>query len=95
MHSLNNMFNKLITFGCSNTFGVGLPDCWPNTEFPSKLGWAQQLANGVSLPLTNLSRPGASNLGILNDIISLIPQRFSEKNNKLYNRNKNSEHNEK
>ena len=70
MHSLNNMFNKLITFGCSNTFGVGLPDCWPNTEFPSKLGWAQQLANGVSLPLTNLSRPGARNLGILNDIIS-------------------------
>tara|TARA_B100000959_G_C14992263_1_gene628514 strand:+ start:59 stop:751 length:693 start_codon:yes stop_codon:yes gene_type:complete len=64
------MFNKLITLGCSNTFGVGLQDCWPDTSFPSKLGWAKLLANGLNLPLTNLSRPGASNLGILNDIIS-------------------------
>jgi hypothetical protein len=70
MHTKNNMFNKLITFGCSNTFGVGLQDCWPDTSFPSKLGWAQQLANGLNLPLTNLSRAGASNLGILDDIIS-------------------------
>ena len=42
---------RLITFGCSYAYGTGLEDCknWFFNQFhhlkPSKLGWAQTLAN--------------------------------------------------
>ena len=58
---------KLITLGCSNTFGVGLPDIW-NVEGnygmhehgPSKYAWPTVLADKLNLECVNLGKPGAS-----------------------------------
>jgi len=57
--------SKLLTFGCSNTYGHGLPDCWDAdkklpTENPSKFAWPSLLAKHMSLVCNNLSRPGSS-----------------------------------
>ena len=57
---------RLITFGCSKTFGHGLPDCW-NAKInkpglnPSKYAWPQLLAEKLNLTCVNLGRPGSSN----------------------------------
>lgn len=61
--------SRLITFGCSYTFGHGLADC-TNYKDPSKLGWASVLSNKMNLPLVNISAPGASNLEILYNILN-------------------------
>lgn len=58
--------NRLLTFGCSNTFGHGLPDCWNKKtkkpgDSPSKYAWPKRLAKKLDLQCENLSRPGASN----------------------------------
>jgi len=63
--------NRLIVFGCSYTYGQGLKDCLEKVYFgidlsaPSKLGWAQMLADSLNLELINKSRPGSSNFEIL------------------------------
>ena len=54
---------RLITFGCSNTFGQGLDD--PNTQ-----AWPVVLAGMLSVPVINLGTPGASNLEILTTILN-------------------------
>ena len=56
---------RLITFGCSHTYGHGLPDCiglekWSPGPSPSKLGWVAQLAEALELPYSNYAEPGAS-----------------------------------
>lgn len=57
---------RLVTFGCSHTFGQGLPDCYDietkrTSKFPSKMGWPQHLANLLQIPiLVNKGVPGAS-----------------------------------
>lgn len=56
--------NRLITFGCSLTYGVGLSDCWPNLSKPSKLSWTNIVANSMGKKLVNRSRPGSANKGI-------------------------------
>jgi hypothetical protein len=63
--------SRLVVFGCSYTYGQGLADCI-NSKFlsmshpyPSKLGWAQQLADKLGLKLVNKSYPGSSNFEIL------------------------------
>lgn len=59
--------NKLITFGCSNTYGQGLPDCydpeipWRQGPNPSKYAWPQLLADSLDWQLVNLGMPGVSN----------------------------------
>ena len=71
------MKHRLVTFGCSYTFGQGLPDCKSTRVFgctfdsptPSKLGWAQQVADALGLDLINKSIPGSSNLEILYAIL--------------------------
>jgi hypothetical protein len=71
------MKNRLITFGCSYTYGQGLPDCQStrisgfifDSSKPSKLGWAQQVADTLGLELINQAKPGASNLEILYAIL--------------------------
>jgi hypothetical protein len=71
------MKNRLVTFGCSYTYGQGLPDCQSNrilgftfdSSKPSKLGWAQQVADALGLALINQAKPGASNLEILYAIL--------------------------
>ena len=67
------MQNRLITFGCSFTFGHGLEDCfnppvYPGKE-PSKFAWPSLLADDLNLSLINTSRCGSSNLEILCKIL--------------------------
>tara|TARA_B110000503_G_C7030136_1_gene363639 strand:- start:97 stop:684 length:588 start_codon:yes stop_codon:yes gene_type:complete len=57
----------LITFGCSYTYGVGLPD---DSITPSKSGWASLLSQELGLKLINKSEPGASNTEILYEILT-------------------------
>jgi len=61
--------SRLITFGCSITYGHGLEDCYiePNNPglVPSQKAWPSLLANMLNLELINCSNPGASNLHIL------------------------------
>lgn len=66
---------RLITFGCSYTYGTGLDDCknWffnqLNNLKPSKLGWASLLADKLHLELVNLSFPGSSNTEIMYNVL--------------------------
>lgn len=67
--------SRLITFGCSCTFGQGLPDC-QNTKFldihswtPSKFGWPELLRQKLQIPLINKAWPAASNMEILYNIL--------------------------
>lgn len=62
------MTQRLIAFGCSNTYGQGLEDCYENIKFPSKLAWPQLLADKLNYECINLSIPGASNALILHSI---------------------------
>lgn len=65
--------NRLLTFGCSNTYGEGLPDCWKDnqhTKEPSKYAWPQLLADNLGLNCKNLSLPGTSNKCIANTVLN-------------------------
>ena len=58
--------SKLFAFGCSNVYGVGLPDCWDysnktHTNTPSSFAWPQLLANKLEIECVNLSQPGCGN----------------------------------
>jgi len=62
-------YKRLISFGCSHTYGHGLEDCWvpkPRTEktsgpIPSKFAWPQLLSDKLNIENLNLSGPGMSN----------------------------------
>jgi hypothetical protein len=67
--------SRLITFGCSYTYGDRLPDCYqPEKDasgmLASKLAWPQLLANELELDCVNNSKPGVSNKFIWNSIIN-------------------------
>lgn len=69
------MQKRLITFGCSVTYGHGLPDCFilPNGDpgpTHSNLAWPALLADSLNRDLVNTSRCGASNLEILHNILN-------------------------
>jgi hypothetical protein len=70
---------RLITFGCSMTYGHGLPDCHIEPNFPgpvpSKLAWPSLVANQANVQLSNQGKCGASNLEILYNILKY---KFSE-----------------
>lgn len=56
---------QIVAYGCSHTYGHGLPDCYDPVNHapgpaPSKLGWVAQLGNLTGLPVFNYSDPGAS-----------------------------------
>ena len=53
----------IVAFGCSNTFGEGLSDCWPCnlSTPPSKFAWPQLLGNMLDRTVVNKSKPGCSN----------------------------------
>ena len=60
--------NRLVTFGCSHTYGQALPDVWDyennkeiTTQGPSKYAWSQILSDKLNLECINLGSPGASN----------------------------------
>jgi hypothetical protein len=70
--------NRLVAFGCSNTYGQGLKDChWEGKEKgmakkcgPSQYAWPQLVADKLSMECHNASICGASNKLIMHQIIS-------------------------
>jgi len=69
------MAKRLIAFGCSNTYGEALPDCWDNDHStygpnPSKFAWPQLTADALNLECINLGVPGTSNKQICNDVLN-------------------------
>ena len=67
--------NKIFAFGCSQTFGHGLEDCYREENGfyhaggePSKFAYPQLVGDAVGKEVINLSRPGASNKHILQQI---------------------------
>lgn len=68
---------RLVAFGCSHTYGDGLPDCvaWNDGKqvagtASSKHVWAQLLADKLGIECVNLSEPGSSNYRICMKIIN-------------------------
>jgi len=66
---------RIWAFGCSETFGHGLEDCYvkkdgfyESGEEPSKFAYPQLIGDAVGKEVINLSRPGASNKHILRQI---------------------------
>ena len=67
--------NRLVAFGCSNSYGHGLPDCFnPKTNgpgnSPSEYAWPALLGKSLGIPIVNASDCGVSNLEILNNILN-------------------------
>ena len=66
---------EIVTFGCSYTYGEGLPDVKKhfisgNPQNTSKLGWATLVSQKLKLDLVNISYPGTSNTEILYNILT-------------------------
>jgi hypothetical protein len=57
---------RLIAFGCSFTYGHGLPDCYDKEnnrhagKYPSKYSWANTFANNLGVTCLNKSMCGSS-----------------------------------
>ena len=65
--------SNIVSFGCSNTYGQGLEDCYINNgpgPHPSNQAWPAVLAREYNCSLDNKSIPGASNLQILDKILN-------------------------
>ena len=74
------MDKTLWAFGCSETYGLWLPDYIP-TEFdvwgstnvsPSNFSWPKIVANELGYQCKNLGKSGNSNKGIVLDILHNI-----------------------
>ena len=63
-------FSRLVTFGCSLTFGMNLDDNYPNNQFPSKFSWPVNLAKLLDVPIENKGILGASNKQILYTLLN-------------------------
>lgn len=66
---------RLIVFGCSYTFGHGLPDCIGEDKsspgkYPSKYVYPSLIAKKLGRKAINLSRPGSSNREICYNILN-------------------------
>lgn len=66
--------DRLVTFGCSLTYGHGLEDCIVNGKDPgpnpSKQAWPAVVGEKLNLLVDNQGIPGASNLQILHTILN-------------------------
>ena len=70
--------HRIVAFGCSNTYGQGLPDCYvDNGRGPSEAGdtcskyaYPQVIANRLGYDCVNLGVPGGSNRIIWHNIIN-------------------------
>ena len=66
--------SRLVLFGCSLTYGNGLPDCaTPDGSpgpSPSKMVWGELLGERLACPVVNHSLPGSSNQLILDRILN-------------------------
>lgn len=60
--------SRLVTFGCSHTYGYGLPDCcngvYGPVTSPSKFSWSNLLGQLLNLEVHNESKGGLGNLEI-------------------------------
>jgi lysophospholipase L1-like esterase len=68
-------YSRLVTFGCSLTYGQGLKDCYvrkKNTlgDSPSNYAWPSILSAKVGVDCVNLSEPGSSNKRICHRILN-------------------------
>ena len=64
---------RLITFGCSLTYGYGLLDCYIEGgpgKVPSLLGWPSTVARHLGRECVNMSKPGVSNKFIWNRVVN-------------------------
>lgn len=67
---------RIIAFGCSFTYGHGLPDCYNKNDkkqpgkYPSKYSWVNTYSNLIGLPCVNKAVPGASITRIAWNILS-------------------------
>ncbi len=65
---------RLIVFGCSLSYGHGLPDCFISPNLPgdkhSNLGWPSIVAKHLNRVCVNKSSPGSSNKRIWNEVIN-------------------------
>jgi hypothetical protein len=71
------MTSEIITFGCSHTFGEGLPDALVDLTapenripIPSKYAWPAVLGELSNRPVINLGQCGESNKFICNKILN-------------------------
>ncbi len=60
---------KLYAFGCSNTYGFGLPDCWDyirklQAGDPSQYSFPVLVSKELELELVNGSECGISNMWV-------------------------------
>ena len=66
--------DRLVAFGCSYTYGHGLPDCIMAKgragKKPSKFAWPHLLAKKLDKELYNAGVPGASNKLIMDTVIN-------------------------
>lgn len=71
-----NTMSRLIAFGCSFTYGQGLPYCsvgnnWSDfSKTPSEFAWPAKLGNLLDISVVNKGYPGASNIEILYHILN-------------------------
>jgi len=66
-------FNRIITFGCSNTYGDSLPDVVGiegGKTPPSKYSWPSVLEKLLNVPVINKAKGGASNKHIWHIILN-------------------------
>ena len=65
---------RIVAFGCSYTYGHGLPDCLDNDGHPgtndSKLAFPALVAKKLECEYVNLGKSGSSNKEIWNDILN-------------------------
>ena len=66
--------SRLVLFGCSLTYGNGLPDsATPDGSTgpsPSKMVWGELLGERLACPVVNRALPGSSNQLILDRILN-------------------------
>lgn len=69
-------YNRVIAFGCSNTYGYGLQDCYEGKNkkepglYASSYAWPSILSGLLNLNIINMSSPGASNKEIWHEIVN-------------------------
>jgi len=67
-----DQIKRIVAFGCSNTYGQGLPDCDHNINKDSKPSihaWPSALGEMLDVPVENRAYPGASNKEICSHIV--------------------------
>ena len=69
MNKITEIKSNLFAFGCSHTYGHGLPDCIEKNNapgpYPSRQGFATHVATDLHKNIVNYGEPGASNKQIL------------------------------